>query len=128
MNSPRKVLVLEDSPMMCSLYRMVLSATGAELIFAQDGVEGLDRAAQDPDVELYIVDVNLPRLDGISFIRKLRGELGLDEAPVLVISTECSDQDRALATEAGADAYLCKPWQPEDLTRAIEKIERRNPA
>lgn len=128
MKAPRKVLILEDSPMMCSLYRMVLEPSGADLHFAGDGVEGLDRAAQEPDVELYIVDVNLPRMDGIEFIRKLRKELGLGDPPVLVISTECSDQDRELAAEAGADGYLCKPWEPEDLAEAIREIERRSPA
>lgn len=128
MNAPRKVLILEDSPMMCSLYRMVLGPTGAELHFADDGVDGLDLAAKEPDVDLYLVDVNLPRMDGIEFIRKLRGELGRQTQPVLVISTECTDRDRALAVDAGADAYLCKPWQPEDLRSAIETLERRSPA
>lgn len=125
MKPPSKVLVLEDSPMMCSLYRMVLGRTDAELHFAVDGVEGLDRAAQEVGVELYIVDVNLPRMDGMEFIRRLRGDLGVVEAPVLVVSTECSDSDRETALEAGADAYLCKPWKPEDLIGAIESLERR---
>lgn len=128
MRAPSKVLILEDSPMMCSLYRMVLGRTGAELHFAADGVEGLDRAAQEQAVELYIVDVNLPRMDGMEFIRRLRGELGVLEAPVLVVSTECSDRDRETAQEAGADAYLCKPWRPEELLEAIGSLERRAPS
>jgi two-component system, chemotaxis family, chemotaxis protein CheY len=107
--------------MMCSLYRMVLSAEGRELIFARDGVEGLDRAAAEGDVDLYIVDVNLPRLDGISFIRRLRSELGV-EAPVVVVSTECAPQDQAVAREAGANAYLCKPWQPDELTSLLASL------
>jgi two-component system, chemotaxis family, chemotaxis protein CheY len=121
MSQPRKVLVLEDSTMMCSIYRMVLAAEGRELIFARDGVEGLDRAAAEGDVDLYIVDVNLPRLDGISFIRRLRSELGA-EAPVVVVSTECGEQDQAAAREAGADAYLCKPWTPEELKKVIDAM------
>ena len=128
MKVPDKVLVLEDSPMMCSLYRMVLGRTGAELHFAVDGIEGLDLAAQEPAIGLFVVDVNLPRLDGIEFIRRLRGELGMLEAPVLVVSTECSDGDRERAVEAGADGYLCKPWQPEQLMDAIGSLERRAPS
>ena len=120
MSAPRKVLILEDSPMMCSLYRMVLGRVGAELHFAGDGVEGLDRAAQEPDVDLFIVDVNMPRMDGIEFIRKLRGDLGVGDARVVVVSTECSDEDRRTAREAGADAYLCKPWEPDDLLAVID--------
>jgi DNA-binding response OmpR family regulator len=73
-------------------------------------------------VELFIVDVNLPRLDGIEFIRRLRTELGVF-APVVVVSTECAEENKAAAFEAGADAYLCKPWTPEDLPGA----DRRAP-
>lgn len=122
MSDPRKVLVLEDSPMMCSLYRMVLGEAGMDLLFAGDGVEGLDRAASTSGIDLYIVDVNLPRLDGLAFIRRLRTELGAG-APVLVVSTECGDADRAAAADAGADAYLCKPWTPAELTAAIARLE-----
>lgn len=122
-----KVLVLEDSPMMQSLYRMVLEGQARELIFAADGVEGLDRAAQEPGVELFIVDVNLPRMDGIEFIRRLRTELGL-EAPVVVVSTECGDASKAAAYDAGADRYLCKPWTPDDLARVLAELPPKEAA
>lgn len=124
MSAPQKVLILEDSPMMCSLYRMVLGGPERKLLFAEDGVEGLDRAAGEPDIRLFIVDVNMPRLDGIGFIRRLRGELEFRSAPVVVVSTECGEADRRAAYEAGADAYLCKPWQPEDLLDVIADLER----
>ena len=114
MSQWRKILVIEDSPMMRSLYRMVLADQAESLLFAEDGVEGLDRAAREADVELFIVDINLPRLDGIAFIRRLRSELGVN-APVIVVSTECDAADQEAANEAGADAYLCKPWTPEEL-------------
>lgn len=116
-----KVLIVEDSPMMRSLYRMVLEGEARELIFAEDGVEGLDRAAQEQDVDLFIVDVNLPRLDGIEFIRRLRTQLGA-MAPVVVISTECAEVNKEAASEAGADAYLCKPWTPDDLARVLASL------
>jgi two-component system, chemotaxis family, chemotaxis protein CheY len=118
MTGPRKILILEDSPMMRSLYRMVLAKGGVQVLFAQDGLEGLDRATTESDIDLYIVDVNLPRLDGISFIRRLRTELQA-EAPVVVVSTECEEADRSAAFAAGANAYLCKPWTPEELHGVI---------
>lgn len=116
-----KVLIVEDSPMMRSLYRMVLEDQVGELLFAEDGVEGLDRAAQEPDLALFIVDVNLPRLDGIEFIRRLRGELGVG-TPVVVVSTECDDGSKEAAHEAGADAYLCKPWTPAELHSVLDDL------
>lgn len=121
-----KVLIVEDSPMMRSLYRMVLEDEAGELLFAEDGVEGLDRAAQEPGLELFIVDVNLPRLDGIEFIRRLRSELGV-AAPVLVVSTECAEANKAAAYGAGADAYLCKPWTPEELEMALKRLPPKEP-
>lgn len=122
-----KVLIVEDSATMRSMYRMVLEEEARELVFAEDGVEGLDRAALEIDVELFIVDVNLPRLDGIEFIRRLRTELGVD-APVVVVSTECSESNKAAAFEAGADAYLCKPWEPADLAEVLERLPPRERA
>lgn len=121
-----KVLIVEDSPMMRSLYRMVLQGEAGELVFAEDGVEGLDRAAQEPDVDLFIVDINLPRLDGIQFIRRLRAELDV-EAPVVVISTGCTDADKEAAYEAGADAYLCKPWAPAELSDVLSRLPPKEP-
>jgi two-component system, chemotaxis family, chemotaxis protein CheY len=125
---PSKILVVEDSPTMCQLYRIVLgSAAGADLIFARNGVEGLDRAAQSPDVELVIVDVNMPQMDGLEFLRRLRGELQM-KMPALVISTEGQESDRLAAREAGADAYLRKPWTPDQLISAIERLTPSTPA
>lgn len=120
----RKVLVLEDSPMMCSVYRMVLADQAGDLLFAGDGLEALDLAAMESEIDLFIVDINLPRLDGLSFIRRLRTELG-STAPVLVVSTECGEEDRKAAADAGADAYLCKPWEPPDLLSALESLAER---
>lgn len=113
--------------MMRSLYRMVLMDEARDLIFAEDGVAGLDRAAQEPDVDLFIVDVNLPRLDGIEFIRRLRSELRV-VAPVVVVSTECAEANKAAAYEAGADAYLCKPWKPDDLIRVLGSLPPKEAA
>lgn len=107
--------------MMCSLYRMVLD--GTELMFAGDGVEALDVAAREPDVDLFIVDVNLPRMDGIQFIRRLRDELGRRDTPVLVVSTECDEADQGEAYDAGATGYLCKPWTPDELRAAIQGLK-----
>lgn len=118
-----KVLIVEDSPMMRSLYRMALDGEARELLFAEDGVEGLDRSAMEEGIELFIVDVNLPRMDGVEFIRRLRSDLGT-RAPVLVVSTECAEVNQAAAYEAGADAYLCKPWTPDELSAALAELPR----
>jgi two-component system, chemotaxis family, chemotaxis protein CheY len=121
----RRILVVEDSPMMRRLYRMVLEDYDVRI--ASDGAEALDLAALEPDVDLFIVDINMPRMDGFELIRRLRGELGMDSVPVLVSSTESGDEDRRLAHEAGATGFLPKPWTPEDLTAAV-RGQLRGPA
>ena len=122
-----RILVVEDSPTMVQLYRIVLGRSGRELIFAQDGVEGLDRAAQQPHLDLLIVDINMPQMDGLEFLRRVRSELQL-RAPAIVISTEGEEADRQAAREAGADAYLRKPWTPEQLLEAIAALPRETAA
>lgn len=114
----RRILVVEDSPMMCRMYRLVLGAEH-DLRFAGNGVEGLDLAAQEPDVDLLIVDINMPHMDGLEFVRRLRTDLGMTRPSVLVSSTESGEEDRRLAAEAGADGFLAKSWTPEELRQAV---------
>ena len=104
--------------MMVRMYRMVLGPR-YELAFAADGAEGLDAAARDPGVDAMVVDINMPGMDGLEFIRRLRGELGMTGVPVLVCSTEAGAADREAARQAGADAFLPKPWQPAELLAAV---------
>src|SRR5690554_6068959 len=99
---------------MCRLYRMVLGdRPNTELFFAGDGVEGLDLVAREPHLDLLIVDINMPRMDGLGFLRRARDELGAT-TPALVVSTEREESDRAAARQAGATGYLVKPWTPEE--------------
>lgn len=122
-NSERKVLVVEDSPTMVQLYRIVLGTRpDTQLIFAGNGVEALDKLAQDPDLELMIVDINMPQMDGLEFLARARSELGADSIPAIVISTEAAPSDREAAKRAGANGYLRKPWKPADLLQTIEDV------
>ena len=114
----RRLLVVEDSPMMVRMYRMVL-APHYDLAFAADGVEGLDAAARDPEVDGMVVDINMPGMDGLEFVRRLRVELGMTAVPVLVCSTEAAEADQQAARDAGANGFLPKPWQPAQLLAAL---------
>ncbi len=120
---PGKVMIVEDSPTMCQLYRIVLGQTGrTELVFAHNGVEGLDLAAQEQNIGLFIVDINMPQMDGLEFLRKLRSDLGVRDTPAIVISTEGEEEDFAAARDAGANAYLRKPWTPEQLLKTVREV------
>lgn len=119
----RKILIVEDSPTMVKLYRMILGRDpGADLIMAADGFEGLDRAAQEENLSLIVVDINMPRMDGLEFLRRLRDGLETERTPALVVSTEASAECRDLARKAGGDAFLAKPVDPAELSRTVREL------
>lgn len=120
-----RILIVEDSPTMTQLYRMVLGTLeNIELIFAADGIDALDRVAQEPGLDLMIVDINMPRMDGLEFLRRARDELDAGGIPAIVISTENELADREAAEKAGATAYLSKPWTPHELLDLVQPILR----
>lgn len=125
----RRILVVEDSPTMCQLYSVVLgNREGTELVFARNGIEALDRVAEEQPLDLMIVDINMPRMDGLEFLRRARADLGARSIPALVISTEGEEIDRQAAWEAGASGYLQKPWTPDQLLSAIDSLKPVNGA
>ena len=78
--------------------------------------------------DLYLVDVNMPRLDGYSFLRELRSHVALPQAPAVMVSTEAESGDRTRAYEAGANFYLIKPLRPEALLAHVRVLLGERPA
>lgn len=116
-------LIVEDSPTMVQLYKMVLGGLeSTELIFAANGLEALDLLAQARNVDLLIVDINMPQMNGIEFLQRAEEELGAGSIPSVVISTEGAESDRQAAFEAGANAYLQKPWTPPELLDTVASL------
>jgi two-component system chemotaxis response regulator CheY len=120
--SPRKVargriLVVDDSSLVRLYYRDVLERSGFEVEQAFNGVEAMEKVLAWR-FDLAIVDVNMPRMDGFSFLRSLRrGAADVATLPVLVITTEAGQQDIGEARMAGANFYLVKPVSEIDLDR-----------
>jgi two-component system chemotaxis response regulator CheY len=109
----KKVLIVDDSLTVRMYHRQILEKGGYECDEAENGMEALEKA-QLTEYDLYIVDINMPILDGYSFVKRLRdGEGHL--APVIMISTEAEAKDMDLAYESGASMYLIKPARPDDL-------------
>ena len=119
---PKKVLIVEDSALQAKMYRMVFSSyQGCELVFAQDGLEALNQLAMEKDIDLIISDINMPRMDGLSFLQAMNQE-GY-KIPVIVISTEDKDDDIRRAIELGAKAYIKKPWKQDDIREIISRLK-----
>jgi two-component system, chemotaxis family, chemotaxis protein CheY len=114
-NSSRRVLIIDDAALVRTYYRSALEPHGFVVEEALNGLEGLEKLLMQP-FDLAIVDVNMPHMDGITFVRTLRSkELPLSGVPVLITSTEAGPQDIAAARSAGANYYLVKPVKQEEL-------------
>ena len=113
--SRKRVLVVDDAALVRTYYRSALEARGFVVEEALNGLEGLEKLLLQP-FDLAIVDVNMPQMDGITFLHTLRSkELPISGIPVLVTSTEAGVQDMAAARRAGANYYLVKPIKQETL-------------
>jgi len=114
----KHILVIDDAATVRMYHRGLLGAAGWRTDEAANGVEALERLQARPvgdDYDLFVVDVNMPHMDGYSFVRALRQVPGRQQAPVLMVSTEAAAHDASAALDAGANAYLVKPARPGAL-------------
>ena len=110
-----RVLVVDDSSLVRLYYRDVLEKRGFDVDQAMNGLEAMERVLAQP-FDLLIVDVNMPKMDGFSFLRELRRSKSEAAAlPALIISTEAGREDAAEARAGGANFYLVKPVSEADL-------------
>ena len=115
--SRRRILVVDDSALVRLYYRDALERAGFEVEQAINGIEAMEKVLAQP-FDLAIVDVNMPRMDGFSFLRTLRrNATDVATLPALVITTEAGEQDLDAARAAGANFYLIKPVSQQDLLR-----------
>ncbi len=115
------VLVVEDEPAMLRALTLSLSARGYDVSTAEDGATGLSQAAElAPDV--IVLDLGLPDLDGMNIIRAVRG---YSRTPIVVLSGRSSSRDKVDALEAGADDYVTKPFNVNELVAQLRAATRR---
>ena len=115
-----KVLIVDDSDTVRIYHKQILSKVGIESDEAINGMEALEKSL-DNSYDLYLVDINMPVLDGYSFVKRLRNELKKDE-PVIMISTESEKKDLKMAFESGATLYLTKPVKPNELEDVVKML------
>ena len=118
-----KILIADDDPQLLRALRITLTAKGYEIITAADGEEAISRAADErPDV--LLLDLGMPRFDGLDVIHAIRG---WSDAPILVVSGRTGAGDKVEALDAGADDYVTKPFLVEELLARIRALTRRIP-
>lgn len=115
------ILTVDDSASMRMLLKVSLSAQGFRIESAEDGEHGLARM-QEVKPDLLITDINMPKMDGFELIEAVRKLSEFRGTPILVLSTEFSDDKKARAREAGATGWITKPFDATKLTAAIRRV------
>jgi len=117
-----RILIVEDSPTMRQLLVFALKRLkGAELVEAQDGMDGLRKVTSD-HFDLALIDINMPVMDGLKLISLIRQEDELREMPIVVITTEGASEDRDRAMALGASEYLTKPIQANRVLAVAKSL------
>ena len=116
-----EILAVDDSPSMRALVASTLQSAGHEVTSACDGVEAL-KLAQEKVVQLVLADVNMPAMDGITLVRRLRELPEYKFVPILMLTTEVNKARKLEAKSAGATGWLVKPFDPDQLLATISKV------
>ncbi len=117
----KTILVVDDEPKIVDLARDYLEAAGFAVVSASDGSEALMRARADkPD--LVVLDLGLPKLDGLDVARALRRDSGV---PIVILSGRSDESDKLVGLELGADDYVTKPFSPKELVARVRAVLRR---
>jgi len=118
-----KFIVADDSRMVRSIVTKVIESMGYEAVQAGNGREALNiLETERQDVKMVLLDWNMPLLNGLDVIHKMRADVRFKEIPVLMVSTESEEDRIQLALAAGAQGYLTKPFTPEQLTEAVQEV------
>ena len=117
----KKILIVDDEPSILDLVRFTLEDADVRVVEASDGAEALALARRiKPD--LILLDVQMPRLNGLEVCRQLRREPALARTPIVMLTAAGQEADRARGREAGADEYLTKPFSPLALLALVEAL------
>lgn len=117
----QKILIIEDDKSVQQLIRMYLVNDGFEVIFSMDGKEGLDKALND-NPDLILLDLNLPKIDGIEICKKVRIN---SDVPIIMVTAKIEELDKLDGLENGADDYITKPFSPRELVARVKAVLRR---
>ena len=117
------ILAVDDSASMRQMVAFTLKNAGFNVVEAVDGQDAWEKSGQR-DFDLVLTDQNMPRLDGLGLTRRLRENPKFKTTPILILTTESSDQMKMAGRAAGATGWLVKPFDPSRLIEVIQKVMR----
>ena len=116
----KKILIVDDEADIIEILQFVLESNGYECITAFDGEEGL-KLAREANPDLIILDVMMPKMNGYKISRLLKYDAKYKNIPILMLTARSQDTDKALGEETGADEYITKPFQIENIFETVNK-------
>ncbi len=122
--SRRTILLIEDDELIAGLVRLMVERLGHELVWAPDGEAG-KQMLETGTADIVILDILLPYLNGFEVLQSLRADPSTAKLPVLVLTGKTAQADIARVVEAGADDFLAKPFQPNELSQRLTRLLRR---
>ena len=117
----KKILLIDDSEMVLQILGAMIEDVGYDLETASDGMQGLEELGEN-DYDCLITDLNMPVMDGYTFIKKVREMEKYSDTPIIIVTTEKEASDKERGFEVGADIYLVKPVQKEELQEKLKML------
>lgn len=121
----KRILTVDDAATMRRLVSYTLRSEGYEVLEAEDGEDALrllQAQAEGQGVDVIITDINMPRMDGIELVRRLRVLPQFKATPILMLTTESDPAKKQEGKQAGATGWITKPFQPDQLLAAVAKV------
>ncbi|MBG0777317.1 MAG: response regulator [Desulfovibrionaceae bacterium] len=118
----KHILIVDDSKTVRNLVAFIMKKEGFKVTTAEDGLDGLEKLYSMAEVDLIISDVNMPRMDGFTFIKNVREQEAYRDLPIIVLSTEGQEKDIQMGLSLGANQYLVKPAQPELMVKNVRML------
>jgi len=124
-----KVLIVDDSKLIHQMYRLVLMKyKDCTILDAMNGLEALDIISKENGINLILLDINMPVMNGVQLMEKLKKDGLYRHIPIIVISTEGKEEDTIRAMKLGAWGYIIKPFKSEALYDLVEKVLAKKPS
>jgi two-component system, OmpR family, alkaline phosphatase synthesis response regulator PhoP len=120
----KKILIVEDEKDIRDLLEHYLKKEGYEVQTAKDGQSGLEKASKEK-LDLVILDLMLPQMDGLEICRRLRSQPATADLPIIMLTAKTEETDRIVGLEMGADDYITKPFSPREVLARIKALHRR---
>lgn len=115
----KHILIVDDSKTVRNLVAFIMKKEGFKVTMAEDGLDGLEKLYSSEHIDLIISDINMPRMDGFTFIKTVREQEAYRDLPIVVLSTEGQEKDIQQGIQLGANMYMVKPAQPDKMVKNV---------